>query len=131
MNKFPKLFKNKDLDKVTQEIENYKNEGNKNEGNNNDNKESFKLYNLLVDYNPDIKYEDIDKYTLTYNSNIKDFDNWVTFSHVSHFGFVYYELNNGIAGIIYKNQNENENIKVLYYEDLNIFLKKMIKSLFM
>ena len=141
MNKFPKLFKNKDLHKVTQEIENYKNEGNKNEGNNNDNKESFKLYNLLVDYNPDIKYEDIDKYTLTYNSNIKDFDNWVTFSHVSHFGFVYYELNKEIAGIIYKNQNENkkenkenkenkEKIEVVYYEDLNIFLKKNDKESF-
>ena len=138
MNKFPKLFKNKGSEEVTQEIENYKNEGN-----NNDNKESFKLYNLLVDYNPDIKYEDIDKYTLTYNSNIKDFDNWVTFSHVSHFGFVYYELNNGIAGIIYKNQNQNENkkenkenkdnkekIEVVYYEDLNIFLKKNDKESF-
>ena len=121
MNKFPKLL-NKD------KIENYKNERN-----NNNKIEQFKLYNLLVDYNPDIKYEDLDKYTLTYNSNIKYFDNWITFSHVSHYGFIYYQLNNGITGIIYKTENENkeenkkenkENIKVAYFEGLNIFLKK-------
>ena len=121
MNKFPKLL-NKD------KIENYKNERN-----NNNIIEEFKLYNLLVDYNPDIKYEDLDKYTLTYNSNINDFYNWITFSHVSHYGFIYYQLNNGITGIIYKTENENkeenkkenkENIKVAYFEGLNIFLKK-------
>ena len=121
MNKFPKLL-NKD------KIENYKNERN-----NNNKIEQFKLYNLLVDYNPDIKYEDLDKYTLTYNSNINDFDNWITISHVSHYGFIYYQLNNGITGIIYKTENENkeenkkenkENIKVAYFEGLNIFLKK-------
>ena len=64
------------------------------------------LYKLIVNDIGEIKYEDIDKYTLE-NNSIKGVDNWITFIHVSHKGFVYFEINNGMIGILYKSDGDN------------------------
>lgn len=64
------------------------------------------LYKLIVNDIGEIKYEDKDKYTLE-NNSIKGVDNWITFIHVSHKGFVYFEINNGMVGILYKSDRDS------------------------
>ena len=66
------------------------------------------LYQIIVNDIPEIKYEDLYKYTLEYNSpNINKIDYWITFFHISSYGFCYYEVNNGMFGIMWK-KNEND-----------------------
>ena len=64
------------------------------------------LYKLIVNDIGEIKYEDKDKYTLE-NNTINGVDNWITFIHVSHKGFVYFEINNGMVGILYKSDEDS------------------------
>ena len=77
------------------------------------------LYRLIVNDIPEIKYEDIRKYDLNY-SVIKKIDYWISFFHESHSGFCYYEVNNGLIGILYK-KNKEENgyngLKLIFNSD--------------
>ena len=66
------------------------------------------LYKLIVRDYPEIKYKDIDKYTLDNEKEDCPIKNWVSFSHKSHYGFLYYETNNGFSWVIYKKQDEEE-----------------------
>ena len=71
------------------------------------------LNKLIVNDIPEVKYEDIKKYELNklndfieLNENNK-IENWITYIHESRFGFCYYQINNGMAGIMYKKDEEN------------------------
>ena len=80
------------------------------------------LYKLIVRDYPEIKYKDIDKYTLDNEQEDSPIENWVSFSHKSHYGFLYYEMNNGFSGVIYKKQGEEEEktfegLHLVYYEE--------------
>ena len=66
------------------------------------------LYELIVNDIPEVKYDDLYKYTLEYNNPaINKIDYWITFFHISSNGFCYYEVNNGMFGIMWK-KNEND-----------------------
>ena len=56
---------------------------------------------------PEVKYEDINKYVLNDSNIINKIENWITYIHESRFGFCYYQVNNGLAGIIYKNEEDD------------------------
>ena len=79
--------------------------------------ENKELYKLIVRDIPEIRYEYIKKYNLSYlnqndfNSfkNNNQIDNWIIYFHESdHFGLCYYEINNGLIGIMFKNKEEND-----------------------
>ena len=77
------------------------------------------LYRLIVNNITEVKYEDLQKYTLE-NNNIKGVDNWITLIHISHKGFCYFELNNGMIGILYKSENNIDNI----YDGIQLILNE-------
>ena len=83
------------------------------------------LYQLIVRDYPEIKYQDINKYTLN-NQESDPIKNWVSFIHKSPYGFLYYEMNNGLYGVIYKKENEEEDnvfegLHLLYNEKTEKF----------
>ena len=59
------------------------------------------LYKLKIPKIGEAKYENIDKYILKDQSLLKGFDYWVSYFHKSsHYDFYYYEMNNGLYGLI-------------------------------
>ena len=59
---------------------------------------------------PEIKYDDIYKYSLDYViPDINKIDYWIKFFHISSSGFCYYQVNNGMIGIMWKKDEEDEN----------------------
>ena len=80
------------------------------------------LYNLIVTDIPEVKYEDINKYVLNDSNIINKIENWITYIHESRFGFCYYQVNNGLAGIIYKNEEDDSynGLHLIYNSDTNI-----------
>ena len=66
------------------------------------------LYKLVVSDIPNIRYEDIKKYQLNHFNNNNQINYWVSYIHISHSGFCYYQMNNGLIGIIYKNEEKND-----------------------
>ena len=60
------------------------------------------LYKLKAPGIYNVQYEDIDKYILKDQSELEGFDNYIEYFHKSkHFNFYYYEVNNGLFGIIF------------------------------
>ena len=87
------------------------------------------LYKLIVNDIPEVKYEDIKKYELNklndfieLNENNK-IENWITYIHESRFGFCYYQINNGMAGIMYKKDEENNynGLHLIFNSENDIF----------
>ena len=80
------------------------------------------LYKLIVTDIPEVKYEDINKYVLNDSNIINKIENWITYIHESRFGFCYYQVNNGLAGIIYKNEEDDSynGLHLIYNSDTNI-----------
>ena len=67
------------------------------------------LYKIIVNEIPEIKYDDLYKYSLDYvTPGINKIDYWIKFFHISSSGFCYYEVNNGMIGIIWKKDEEDE-----------------------
>ena len=68
------------------------------------------LYKLIVNDIHEVKYEDIKQYDLNNLNNslseINKVEYWITYLHDSRYGFCYYQVNNGLAGIIYKKEQE-------------------------
>ena len=85
------------------------------------------LYKLIVNDIPEVKYEDLNKYTVDYPTpDINKIDYWISFFHISSSGFCYYETNNGLIGIMWKKDNEDENYegeKYLLDQKNEIFYK--------
>ena len=78
------------------------------------------LYKLIVNDVPEIKYKDIKKFQFNNSSNNK-IENWVSFFHESHYGFCYYEMNNGLIGAIFKDKDSNFNgLKLIFNSDTDI-----------
>ena len=83
-----------------------------------------KLYNLIVKDIPEVKYEDIN----TYNLEIKPketFDYYISYFHKSHKGFCYYEINNGLKGIIFQNENVDNS-----YDESRMILNEKINKFY-
>ena len=85
-------------------------------------KKEVKLKILYKEAIPDIfeiRYEDINKYTLKDQSQFEVFENWISYFHKSNtFNFYYYEVNNGSFGIVYENSESilyNKKYKKVYY----------------
>jgi hypothetical protein len=84
------------------------------------------LYKLIVNDIHEVKYEDIKQYDLNNLNNslseINKVEYWITYLHDSRYGFCYYQVNNGLAGIIYKNEQEiNYNgTHLIFNSDYNI-----------
>ena len=80
------------------------------------------LYKLIVSDILEVKYKDTKKCDLN-KLNINRIDNWISLFHESHYGFCYYEINNGLIGILYKDEDEDEEnnyngLKLIYnYEN--------------
>lgn len=67
------------------------------------------LYRIIVNDIPKVKYCDLYKYSLDYNTpDINKIDYWLSFFHISSSGFCYYEVNNGMIGIMWKKNEEDE-----------------------
>ena len=67
-----------------------------------------KLYKLKIPDIIEIKYNNIENYTLEKLPELKGFDYWLTFFHKSlSNNFYYYEVNNGLIGIFYDKDNTN------------------------
>ena len=77
-----------------------------------------KLYKLMVPKISEAKYENIDNYILIDQSLLKGFDYWVSYFHKSsNYDFYYYEMNNGLYGLIILDEINiiiNEKNKKLY-----------------
>ena len=77
-----------------------------------------KLYKLMVPKISEAKYENIDNYILIDQSLLKGFDYWVSYFHKSsNYDFYYYEMNNGLYGLIILGEINiiiNEKNKKLY-----------------
>ena len=78
------------------------------------------LYKLIVNDVPEIKYKDIKKFKNNNSSN-NNIEYWVSFFHESHYGFCYYEMNNGLIGAIFKDKESNFNgLKLIFDSDTDI-----------
>ena len=78
------------------------------------------LNKLIVKNIPEVKYEDIVKYELNKIDMNNQIENWITYIHESRYGFYYYELSNGLIGIMYKkdkNDEEYNGIKLIFNSD--------------
>ena len=74
------------------------------------------LYKLIVNDIPEIKYDDLSKYSINYiTPDINKIDYWISFFHVSSGGFCYYETNNGMIGIMWKKNEDDENYEGAKY----------------
>lgn len=83
------------------------------------------LYKLVIEDIPEIRYKDIDKYTLDINNTqINKIEYWVNYIH-RHDNFIYYEINNGLFGVIYENQNKKE-----VYDGLHLIYNEKKDQLF-
>ena len=85
------------------------------------------LYKLIVSDILEVKYKDTKKYDLN-NLNINGIDYWVSYFHESHYGFCYYEINNGLIGIIYKDEENNYNGLKLIYNFENDIIYEIINN---
>ena len=100
-----------------------------------DNKRNYKefkkieLYKLIVSDISKLRYEDIKKYQLNNVNNINEIKYYVSYLHISQNGFCYYQMNNGLIGIIYKNGEKNDysGLKLIFnsetdkiYEIINV-----------
>ena len=83
-----------------------------------------KLYNLIVKDIPEVRYEDIENYSLDIKPT-ETFDYFISYLHKSHHGFCYYEINNGLIGIIFQNEN-NEN----QYNEYKMILNEKINKIY-
>jgi hypothetical protein len=114
---FPKYITPEILEKIDKE-ENKKENKKENIKNLN-----VKLYTLIVDDIPEIKYEDIKNYVI--KESVSAYEHYITYFHQStHHNFCYYEFNNEIVGIIDKNipkNKENKNFNMIYNTETNYF----------
>ena len=88
------------------------------------------LYKLIVKNISEVKYEDIKEYELNKIDMNNQIENWITYIHESRYGFYYYVLNNGLIGIMYKNNNnekEYNGIKLIFNSDTDT-LYEIIKD---
>ena len=68
------------------------------------------LYKIIVNDIPEVKYKNIYKYSIDYvTPDINKIDYWVSFFHISSSGFCYYQVNNGMIGIMWKKDEDDEN----------------------
>jgi polo-like kinase 1 len=65
-----------------------------------------RLYKLIINNISKISYNDIEKYTLQNAPKVNEIDYYVSYFHISHYGFCYYELNNGMVGILYEGEEK-------------------------
>ena len=83
----------------------------------------MKLYTLIVDAIPEIKYENIKNYIIKEYATV--YSHYITYIHQSAYsGFCYYEFNNEIIGIINKNIHKNKekrniDINMIYNQNFN------------
>jgi hypothetical protein len=76
------------------------------------------LYTLIVDDIPKIEYENIKKYVIKEYANV--YEHYITYYHeLSNYNCCYYELNNQIIGMIFK--NEGKNINMIYNTETEFF----------
>ena len=88
-------------------------------------KSKIKLYNLIVDDIPKIEYENIKNYVIKESVNV--YEHYVTYYHeLLNYNCCYYELNNQIIGMIFK--NEEENINMIYNTETELFYLINIKN---
>ena len=121
---FPKYITPEFLKKIDKkEKEKEKNtEENKEKNNKNLN---VKLYNLIVEYIPEIEYENIKNYVI--KKSVSAYENYITYFHPSsHYSICYYEFNNEIIGVIDKYIQKNKEkksfeINMIYNTETKIF----------
>ena len=76
------------------------------------------LHTLIVDDIPKIEYENIKKYVIKEYANV--YEHYITYYHeLSNYNCCYYELNNQIIGMIFK--NEGKNINMIYNTETEFF----------
>ena len=81
------------------------------------------LYKLIVDDSSEIKYKNIEKYTIKNAPKVKGIDYWISLFHKSHSGFCYYEINNGMVGIMYEGKENGiyDGLKLILNEKEDLF----------
>ena len=90
--------------------------------------EQKKLYKLIIRDIPEIKYEDIKTYTLDSMPKL-EFEYYANFMHESSSGFCFYELNNGLLGIIFKSDEEKyEGVQMILNYENNKFYEIKIDN---
>ena len=117
---FPKYITPEFLKKIDKkEKEKEKNtEENKEKNNKNLN---VKLYNLIVEYIPEIEYENIKNYVI--KESFSEYKQYIIYLHESiHYNCCYFEFNNEMTGIIFKNK-ENRSIEtnIIYNTETKFF----------
>ena len=115
---FPKYITPENLNKIEKEEKEEK------EKNNEIDEEKMKklemkLYNLIIDDVPQIEYENIKNYVIKESNDAYEY--YITYRHNSlKHNYCYFEFNNEIIGIIF-NDNEGENINMLYNTETELF----------
>ena len=114
-NEFPKYITPEILNK----IENEENKENQKEGKKE--KLQLKLYSLIIDDIPEIEYENIKNYVI--KESFSEYKQYIIYFHESiHYNCCYFEFNNEMTGIIFKNK-ENGSIEtnILYNTETKFF----------
>ena len=83
-----------------------------------------KLNTLIVDYIPEIEYENIKNYVIKESLGV--YEPYITYLHESsHYDLCYYEFNNEIIGIINKNigknKEKNNDVNMIYNTETKFF----------